>query len=141
MINQTKPVSEVRVNDKEIWYFESGLPGFADEREFVLNTLQNNDGFYLLQSKQSEEVAFVVTNPFHFFQDYDFTLDENCLTTLQLNNPADVIVLVILTLRDSLESSTVNLQAPVILNKANNKGKQVILHDTPYKTRHSLISK
>lgn len=139
MINQTKRVSEVRISNEEIWYFENGLPGFADEREFVLNSLQNNEGFHLLQSKQSEEVAFVVTNPFRFFQDYDFTLDENCLAALQLNNPEDVIVLVILTLRDSLESSTVNLQAPVILNKANNKGKQVILHDSPYKTRHSLI--
>jgi len=141
MINQTKTEQEVQVIESVTWYFPNGIPGFPEEKEFVLHPILNYEAFYILQSKGKDEVAFVVTNPFDFFQDYDFTLDENSLAVLELNNEEDVMVFVIITLRDSLESSTMNLQAPILLNKRNHKGKQVILNGSPYQTRHSIITK
>ncbi|MBD3108496.1 flagellar assembly protein FliW [Bacillus sp. AGMB 02131] len=141
MSNQTITEREVQLIENEAWSFPNGIPGFPEEKEFVLHPIFNQESFFILQSKEKEEVAFIVTNPFEFYQDYDFTLDENSLAVLELINEEDVVVLVIVTLRDSLENSTVNLQAPIILNKRNYKGKQVILNNSPYRTRHNIITK
>ena len=139
--NQTITEQEVQLIENGVWSFPNGIPGFPEEKEFVLHPILNQESFFILQSKEKEEVAFIVTNPFDFYQDYDFTLDENSLAVLELNQEEDVVVLVIVTLRDSLENSTVNLQAPIILNKRNYKGKQVILNNSPYRARHNIITK
>lgn len=134
----TKYHGEMEVQEKDIWHFPNGIPGFPDEQQFILYPLANDDVFSILQSVISHEIAFVVTSPFVFFPDYDFTLDENVVSFLQLENSSDVLPLVILTLGDSLASSTANLQAPLILNTKNKCAKQVILHDTPFHTKHHL---
>ncbi|MEH6940749.1 flagellar assembly protein FliW [Bacillus sp. JJ722] len=137
----TKYHDLIEVDEQDLWYFPNGVPGFVEEKKFVLYPLANNEVFSILQSVSHREVAFIVTNPFVFFQDYDFTLDDNVISLLELENRNDVLPLVILTLGDSLETSTANLQAPIILNMKNHQGKQVILHESPYRTKHILSSK
>lgn len=134
----TKYQGEMEVQEKEIWNFPNGIPGFPDEQQFILYPIADNQLFSILQSVVSKEIAFVVTSPFTFFPHYDFTLEENVVSFLQLENSSDVLPLIILTLGDSLASSTANLQAPLILNTKNKQAKQVILHDTMFHTKHQL---
>lgn len=134
----TKYHGEMEFNEKDIWHFVNGIPGFPDEQQFVLYLLADNELFSILQSVTSQAVAFVVTSPFVFFPDYDFTLEDSVVSSLQLENSSDVLPLVILTLGDLLTSFTANLQAPLIFNTKNNYAKQVILHDTPFHTKHPL---
>lgn len=138
---QTRYHGEVEVDEKDIWQFPKGIPGFQDEKEFLLYPLANEKVFFVLQSTNESDVAFVAANPFSFFQDYDFTLDESSVETLQLEKAEDVMLLVILTLGETIETSTVNLQAPLVLNVKNHRAKQVILHDTDYKTKHPVNQK
>ncbi|MGN1385878.1 MAG: flagellar assembly protein FliW [Bacillus sp. (in: firmicutes)] len=134
----TKYHGEMEFDEKNIWHFSNGIPGFPDEQQFILYPLADNEVFSILQSVASHEVAFVVASPFVFFPDYDFTLEDSVVSSLQLENSSDVLPLVILTLGDSLTASTANLQAPLILNTKNQKAKQVILHDTSFHTKHHL---
>ena len=134
----TKYHGEMEFNEQDVWHFANGIPGFPDERQFVLYPLADNELFSILQSVTSQSVAFVVTSPFVFFPDYDFILDDSVVSSLRLENSSDVLPLVILTLGDSLRSSTANLQAPLIFNIENKQAKQVILHDTPFHTKHPL---
>ena len=80
----TKYHGEMEVQEKDIWNFPNGIPGFPDEQQFILYPLADNEVFSILQSVVSQEIAFVVTSPFVFFPDYDFTLDENVVSFLQL---------------------------------------------------------
>ena len=134
----TKYHGEMEFDKKDIWYFANGIPGFPDEQQFVLYPLADNEVFSILQSVISQSIAFVVTSPVVFFPDYDFTLEDSVVSSLQLENSSDVLPLVILTLGDSLISSTANLQAPLILNTKNSQAKQVILHDKLYHIKHPL---
>lgn len=138
MILTTKYHGEMEVEESEIWEFSKGIPGFPEEKQFYLYLLVDNEIFSVLQSVSNKEVAFVVTNPFVFFSEYDFTLDENAVDFLQLENSIDVLTLVILTLGDTLSNSTANLQAPLIMNTKNKRAKQVILHDTNYQAKHPM---
>src|SRR5690606_19606024 len=78
-------------------------------------------------------------NPFHFFPDYSFDLDDASIAQLELEDEKDVLVYAILTIQDPFDKTTANLQAPIVMNRRNRRAKQVILHDGPYTTKHLLL--
>ncbi|MBB2481640.1 flagellar assembly protein FliW [Bacillus sp. APMAM] len=139
MKKQTKYHGECEITVEDVWKFDNGIPGFLDEKEFIILPLQEMEDFSILQSIKSPEIAFIIMSPFTFFRDYAFKLDEQTLDQLALQDEKDVRVMVILTVKDPFDKSTANLQAPVIFNTANKKAKQVILNNTNYKTRHPLF--
>jgi flagellar assembly factor FliW len=136
----TKYHGEIDVKENEILKFEQGIPGFSDEKKFVLLPLPENDWFHILQSVSTPQLGFVVTNPFLFTKEYDFELDQGTVDLLGFTAEKDVKVLTILTMKDTLNESTANLQAPIIINLANNKAKQVILNGTNYQTKHLIFA-
>ncbi|WP_409252009.1 flagellar assembly protein FliW [Bacillus sp. SCS-153A] len=137
----TKYHGKIDIKLEETLIFDGGIPGFLKEKRFVLLPLPDNQFFHILQSVETQHLAFVVTDPFIFFKDYDFTIDEN--TVEFLGNPVekDIKVLTILTVKEPMSETTANLQAPVIINLSNKKAKQVILNNTDYRTRHQIFSK
>ncbi len=138
---KTKYHGEMVINEKEILTFENGIPGFLDEKQFILLPLTDDRVYFVLQSVQTEELTFVVTDPFLFFPDYDFNLEDTVVSQLHIEAPTDVKVMNILTLQDPFEKTTVNLQAPIVINTKNNEAKQVILNNEAYKTKHPLFKK
>ncbi|GMB09132.1 flagellar assembly protein FliW [Thermolongibacillus altinsuensis] len=134
----TKYHGEVEINEKDIFDFVYGIPGFLDEKQFVLLPLEDTP-FVILQSVKTSELGFVMIDPFIYFKDYDFELDEQSVAQLQLSSEKEVVVYVILTVADPFDNTTANLQAPIVLNYEKKLGKQVILTNTTYKTKHRLF--
>lgn len=137
---RTKYHGETEIDEKEIWQFKKGIPGFPDEKEFVILALPENNVYGILQSVQTPSIGFVVINPFHFFPHYSFDLDDAIIEQLQLQDEKYVLVYSILTIQDPFEKTTANLQAPIIMNSKNHLAKQIILNNSPYKTKHLLLS-
>jgi flagellar assembly factor FliW len=138
MLIQTKYHGEVTIDEAHKITFENGIPGFIEEKNFILLPLEEGSSFFILQSIQSQNTAFVVTSPFFFFKDYEFDLDESSKESLMIKSPNDVEVYVILTVSDPFTNSTANLQGPLILNKEKKLGKQLILKQPEYTTKHRL---
>jgi flagellar assembly factor FliW len=135
----TKYHCAITVVEKDIWTFPNGLPGFLEEQEFILLPIaEDQNVFFILQSVKTAGLAFVVANPFVFFSEYEFNLDEGSKDLLKLESERDVLIFVILNIKTPFEHSTANLLAPIIINSKENLAKQVILHDTDYKTKHLL---
>jgi flagellar assembly factor FliW len=135
----TKYHGEQIVEEKEIIHFEKGIPGFDEEKEFVLLPFMDDSVFMILQSVLTPGLAFVIADPFHFFKEYDFTLEDQVVDALQLESEKNVTVFVILTVQDPFQNTTANLKAPVVINTEKKLGKQVILTNTEYGTRHSIF--
>jgi flagellar assembly factor FliW len=70
---------------------------------------------------------------------YEIDLDDNTLEQLQITSEQDVALYVILTVADPFDGTTANLQAPIVINVHQRLGKQVILTNTDYKTKHRLF--
>ncbi|WP_416729629.1 flagellar assembly protein FliW [Fictibacillus sp. JL2B1089] len=138
MILHTKFEETIEISEKDILHFEHGLPGFEDEKQFVLLPMEGTP-FSTLQSVSTRDLAFFTTNPFLFFKNYDFELVESVQKQLKIKEESDVLVQVILTIQEPLEKSTGNLQAPVVINVKENLAKQVVLTDNKYRTRHELL--
>ncbi|MCM3124130.1 MULTISPECIES: flagellar assembly protein FliW [unclassified Mesobacillus] len=137
----TKYHGDVEISAEEILNFEKGIPGFPNEKEFTLLPLSDDDTFYVMQSVCNRQLAFVLTNPFHFFREYDFKVEDSVVEELELESEKDVVVHSILTVQDPFNKTTANLQAPVIINTKNRKAKQVILHNEQYSTKHPIFEK
>jgi flagellar assembly factor FliW len=138
---QTKYHGEIEMNKEDVFHFEKGIPGFLDEKEFIILPLSDDGSFSVMQSVATPYVAFVVASPFQFFQEYDFQLEDSIVEELDLKSEKEVMVYSILTVADPFEKTTANLQAPVIINTMNRKAKQVILNNGNYKTKHSIFQK
>ncbi|MEL3970961.1 flagellar assembly protein FliW [Rossellomorea oryzaecorticis] len=136
----TKYHGEIDVKEDDVLNFEQGIPGFADEKKFVLLPLPENDWFHILQSVSTPQLGFVVTDPFLFTEEFDFELDQGSVESLGFTSEKDVKVLTILTMKETLNESTANLQAPIVINLSNKKAKQVILNDTNYQTKHLIFA-
>lgn len=137
---KTKYHGEVMIDQNEVIYFAQGIPGFLDEKEFIFLPFSDDGIYKILQSVTNPHLAFVSVNPFAFFPDYDFELDEQATNALELDTEKDIDLNVILTLNDSIEKTTANLQAPVLINRNKKLGKQVILVNSSYTTKHLLFS-
>jgi len=137
----TKYHNEVDIKDEDVLYFEKGIPGFPDEKKFVILPLNEDGSFSVMQSVGTEGLALVIVSPFDYFKDYDFKLEDSVVDELSIESENDVLVYSILTVEDPFDKTTANLQAPVIINKKNNKAKQVILVEEAYKTKHNLFGK
>ncbi|MCM3019708.1 flagellar assembly factor FliW [Priestia megaterium] len=130
---------DIEIDNQQTLTFNQGIPGFLEETEFVILPLPEAEAFQVLQSIQTKELAFIITDPFQFFLDYDFQLEPQEIENLQLQQAEDAAVYVLLTMSDSMEKITANLQAPVIINTKQQLAKQVILMNTAYETKHRLF--
>ncbi|TGB02368.1 flagellar assembly protein FliW [Halobacillus salinus] len=134
----TKYFGSIEVDEKELIQFKHGLPGFGDYRSFVHLPLEEAPLYSVLQSVDEHGLAFVVVNPYVFYKDYEFVIDEQTKKELDLQSPEEVDLYCVMTLQDPFDRSTMNLQAPIIVNKTNHRAKQMILNDPKYHTKHSL---
>ncbi|GAA0862730.1 flagellar assembly protein FliW [Paraclostridium tenue] len=121
--------------------FEKGLPGFENYKTFILSDIEGDSKFKLINSTEEENIGFIAISPFDVKKDYEINLDDETIKSLQIETPKDVLLLNIITLGNTLEKSTVNLKAPIIINIKNNKGKQLILQDDKYQIKEPLINR
>ncbi|MDL4839221.1 flagellar assembly protein FliW [Aquibacillus rhizosphaerae] len=137
----TKYFGEVEVNENDVITFPQGIPGFIEEKQFILLPLEDNPIFNVMQSTIESELAFIVVNPYHFVLDYEFDIDQATLDLLEIEAEKDVQVLAIVSLKDPFVSSTANLQAPLIINQNKRIAKQYITNIKDLSTKESIFSK
>lgn len=136
---QTLQFGELTIQEESLISFKQGLPGFESLTRFTIITPDPELPFSFLQSADDGNIAFVITNPFLFYPEYEFDIPNEDHQHLQLtNDPADVAVWSIVSIQDHIEASTINLLAPLVINNKVSIGKQCILHGSKYTTKHPL---
>ena len=141
MNDQTAYMGEVDIPDDDQIVFPAGLPGWPDRTRFAVLFHEEMWPFYHLQSLEEAQLCFLTVDPFAFFRDYDFQLPEAIVEQLEIHSPEDIWVRNIVVVAEDFRQSTVNLQAPVVINHRRRLGRQVILNDSRYAVKHPLFSK
>jgi flagellar assembly factor FliW len=136
---ETARFGELEIDERDIYTFPDGIPGFEQDKRFTLIGLEGLDGFACLQCVDRGELGFIIVNPFLFFPEYEFNLPEPDAERLEAEDPGDLSVWTIVNVKDDLEKATVNLVAPIVLNVRKRIGRQVILVDPNLGTRHALF--
>ena len=96
--------------------------------------------YMFLQSMMTPELAFLMTDPFVFFPDYSFELDDENMEKLAINSMDDVLVCTLISVpRSGVADMTTNLLAPVVINRHTMQARQIVLEKTQYTTKHRLF--
>lgn len=137
----TTRFGEIEIDSNHIITFEQGVPGFQDQKRFTIIPLEENNPFHFLQAVDEPDLCFIISDPFVFYQDYEFKIPENVQAQLNIKAQEDVAIWSIITIVGELDTATINLLGPIIINVREKCGKQIILHDSSYETKHPLLVK
>lgn len=137
---KTKFFGEIALSSEQRWHFPKGIPGFEDERQFALIPIEGNSMFQVLQSMSDSNIALIVANPYSLVENYSFDIDNSTIELLEIEHEEDIFILAVLSLKDPLETSTINLQAPIIFHAKKKLAKQMIINDNKFAVRHIIGS-
>ena len=129
----------LEVAEEQLFKFPHGIPGFPDEKSFAYILHGSESPFSFLQSTTEANLTFLLVDPFAFFKDYEFVLDDEVAKALNLSQENPPQVFLIANAKERLADMTVNLLAPIVLNGINRTGRQVILDKPEYSIRHKLF--
>lgn len=139
MIVKSTRFGEIEVTEDLIINFANGIPGFPEERSFAFLSQGPDNPFAFLQSVTNPDLTFVIVEPFTFISDYTFKLADEMVSELKLSEQNTPQIFNIVTVRENLESATVNLVAPIVINWQARIAAQIILEKTSYTTRQRLF--
>jgi flagellar assembly factor FliW len=137
MIIETSRFGPLEVDERRLIQFPKGILGFPDQQEYALIQTAENSVFYWLQAVQRPDLAFVVCDPRLFVPDYVVPVKLEELTQIGLSEPSSAQVFTIVNKVDGL--LTGNLQGPLVINVETRAGRQLVLSDRRYSTRHPLM--
>jgi flagellar assembly factor FliW len=138
MIVNSDLLGPLEVDEDEIVHFSAGLFGFPECRNFVFLPA-DREGMYWLQSTDHGTLAFLLADPFRFFDGYTVDLAPADRTDLIAHSPSDVVILAIVTLPRRGETlPTANLQGPIAINLEARRAKQLALSESPFGIRSPI---
>jgi len=135
----TTRFDEIEVDEKDVIELPAGLIGFPELKRYVILNHDENSPFKWLQSLDDGAIAFVIINPLLFRADYTVEVNEAEVSDLSIDKEQDAVISVIVTMPSDPQKMTANLKAPLIFNLKNRKGRQVILNNPDYTTRHNIM--
>lgn len=118
------------LNDETI-FFTEGLVGLPEMRRAVLVPLPEYAPFFWLASTDDEKNRFIVVNPHEIFSDYH----PSEYTVLDV---AETETFVIVKISSDWRKTTVNLRAPLFINRTSKRGVQIVLSESPYQLSETL---
>lgn len=135
----TTRFSNIEVDENDVIELPSGLIGFPELKKYVLLDHDKDSPFKWLQSLDDGAIAFVLINPLLFKPEYTVEVNEAEVADLGLEQEEDAVISVIITMPSDPQKMTANLKAPLVFNLKNRKGRQVILNNSEYTTRHNIM--
>lgn len=119
-----------------------GLVGFEDYKSFELLGVPDQFPFLWMRLHGPDTFDFVVIEPGGIIPDYELEIFDEDALHLGLTDPADALVINIVTVRHGANASaTVNLAGPVIINRRTGTARQCILSNyARYSAHHPLVA-
>ncbi|MBF0295375.1 MAG: flagellar assembly protein FliW [Magnetococcales bacterium] len=124
--------------EHEVIILNEGLLGFPLSRRFLLFPYGQDSSFFWLQSVDEPEIAFIVINPFDFFAEMEFVIQDADAEAIGCPGGEDVEIFTLVTIPEGKpEEMRTNLAGPVVVNTANRMGRQILIKE--YSPRQLLI--
>lgn len=136
---ETKTMGIVEIRDTQIITMPEGFYGFENFTQFALLDSEQPP-FFWMQSMEDKTLAFIVIDPFLFRPDYELDIDDNTLSKIEASSPENILVFALVTIPQDGSPITANLQGPLVINKQNKKGLQVVVPGEQWKTKHDIIA-
>ena len=136
----TKQFGEVSIDDKKIINMPDGVPGFRQQKQYVVLEKKETSPFFLFQSVDDPNLAFVVMDPLRFYPEYTLSVKDFDTTIKWDFGNEELSCFVIVTIpHGKPEEMTANFMAPIVINNKRKEGMQLILQGSPYSHQQLLL--
>lgn len=132
-------LGELDIDESAIINFTDGVPGFEQEKQFVVLPMDDNVTFFYMQSVNNKDLCLLLANPFNFFPDYEVDIPDEELSRLGKIKDGAVAIYAILTVPEDFRQTTANLLAPIVIDAISKKGLQFIPAKSDYNTKHLIF--
>ncbi len=133
-------LGELEFDDNMSIRFSQGIPGFENEKQFILIPMEVKSPFFYLQSISNENLCLLLADPFVFFPDYEIDIDDLEMQKLDFDNEkSQLAIYLVLSVPEDFKQTTANLRAPILINPDKCTGMQYISNKTVYTTRHKIF--
>jgi flagellar assembly factor FliW len=116
------------------------LAGFHDHRSFTLVGLDDDGTISQLQATDRADLSFLVVSPGLFFPDYAPFIDDAVRIALDIQEPDELVLLLLVHPGATLADTTANLLAPVVVNARTGRAAQVVVADWSLPLRAPLAA-
>jgi flagellar assembly factor FliW len=113
-------------------------PGLEPLDAFELEAVPGAEGLFTLASTERPEIRLFTIDAERHLPGYSPELPDDRATELGIGAAEDALLLVVVT--PSSEGSTVNLLAPVVVNRATGAALQLVLDDDAFPVRAELAA-
>jgi len=142
MTIQDTRFGEVEYSADDIITFMPSLIGFPESRHFLLLNSKPNTPFRWLQSLDEPKLAFLVAFTEALVPRYKPGFSRNDIEELEITDDSPTMILATAIIPPGEpQEMTLNLAAPIIINGATMKAKQVILSDDAYTVKHRVFAR
>ena len=137
---ETAQLGEVVLDPKCMVDFPDGIPGFEQYKKYVIVTIDKYVPFQWLQSLEEPHLSFPIIKPILLYPEYAPFIAQEELCTIRLESFEEADVYFITTVGAEPQDVSVNMRAPLLLNREARLGKQCILADRSYSLKHPLVA-
>ena len=118
-------VPDVGPEEKESLLLPTGVLGFENFRDVVLESPASIKPFHFLRSAEAPNTGFVVVDPIWVVMDYKFEIADADAEALGIQDPSEAGILNIAVVRPD-GSVTINLKGPIVYNRRTRVARQVV---------------
>lgn len=137
---ETTRFGQIEIEPEQVITLKRGLIGFADILRYVIIFPSPDSALVWLQAVDDPNLAFVITTPNLFVEEYQIKYGRGVLEALSADDPSQLQIYVLVTIPQGRpEEMTGNLMGPLVVNPLNGVGEQLIVEDPKYTHKHPLI--
>ena len=139
MLIETPRFGKVEVDEERLVTFPEGLLGFRDFKRYFFYEPSEGAAVRWMQSVELPALAFIVVDPRLVKPDYEVKVTAAQLEPVEVKDPSQAEVWVILTVPEDPSKMTANLQGPIVVNPAKRLGAQIVINEEGVTTKYPVL--
>jgi flagellar assembly factor FliW len=131
----------LEVASDKIIAMPGGMPGFPEDKRFVILERKESLPFLWYQSADSPSLAFVIANPFLFKADYqvDLNASRKGMGWEDATEKDLKLYVIINASTGDPERMTANMMGPLVIHTGKREALQMVLNNSPYSHRYPIF--
>jgi len=135
----TKKFGRIEIDEEKILTMPDGMLGFEKLKQYVLIRDKSLEPFMLYQAVDNPDLAFFVIDPFIVLKEY-FIDQPKVIKAASWHQNDEISYLAVVTIPEKRpEKMTVNLMGPLAINNTSRESYQLILENSGYSYKYSLL--
>ena len=126
------------VRPENVFSFPEGLLGFPRLNEFVFILNDKVKPFLFMHALDGSDLCFVCVESFMICPSYNVKLPDSFVESLAIKDPAEVLLLNLVTVKQKVEDISANMVSPLVINIKSRIGRQLIVENSVFPIRYKI---